>query len=106
MPARTSTKPLLALLAVLGLAGTVACSISLNPQPLPPVDDQKNEDAPGATGGEARPSTPSADAGAPPPMPADAGNFGDAAPPQGDAGADAMVDGGDAGTVSSDSGTD
>lgn len=101
MKARTSLVPILSLTATFGLVGAVACT--LNPQPLPPDDDRVNAD-PTSPGGSAF-----SDSGqnAPPDARRDAGKVMDSGPvvdgaPSFDAGVDAQVDGGDAGTTSLD----
>ncbi len=101
MSARKHRTPLLLLTAFLGAAGIAACT--LNPQPLPPEDDDRlkandPEEAPG-TGG-----TTSQDGAAsvPPARPADASApSADSAVQTPDSGSpDATIDAGDAGTTS------
>lgn len=102
MNARTSLLPILSLAAGFGLVGAVACT--LNPQPLPPEDDDRVNAVPTSPGGSAF-----SDSGqnAPPDARKDAGKLVDSGPvvdgaPSFDAGVDAQVDGGDAGTTSLD----
>lgn len=113
MPARFRTK-LLPLFAATSVLSVAACSLTLNPQPLPPDDPPPNQVDPEPTGG-GTPTSPNPadasrpfDAGNPPTFEdsgpvRDAGGF-DAKGP--DADVDAMVDAGDTGTTASDGSAD
>jgi hypothetical protein len=92
MPGPNKLHTSLALVAA-GLVGLVGAACSLNPQPLPPIDDDRvgaDPTTPNA-GGTADGGSFAKDAGPPPPAPQDAA-------PSADAGRfDAAVDGGDGG---------
>jgi hypothetical protein len=99
MKARTSLVPVLSLAAAFGLAGAVACT--LNPQPLPPEDDDRVNAVPTSPGGSAfsdagqnAPPDARKDSAAPEPI-RDAGA-------QVDGSVDATVDGGEGGTTTLD----
>lgn len=103
MPGPNKLHTSLALVAAVGLVGLVGVACSLNPQPLPPSDDDRVS---------AEPTTPNAGG-----APADSGSFTkDAGPPPNplqdggqstDAGrVDATVDGGGDATTSTDASDD
>ena len=94
MPGPNKLHTSLALVAAIGLVGLVGAACSLNPQPLPPIDDDRvsaNPTTPNTGGPPADGGTFAKDAGPPPPAPQDAA-------PSSDGGRfDAAVDGGDGG---------
>lgn len=99
MNARTSLLPILSLAAGFGLVGAVACT--LNPQPLPPDDDDRVNAVPTSPGGSAfsdsgqnAPPDARKDSAAPEPI-SDGGA-------QTDGSVDATVEGGEGGTTTLD----